>query len=344
MNLQKNSSNALVFALAGVGAVLAAKMLFEQRRKINFKEKTVVITGGSRGLGLVMARRLADEGANIAICARDEAELKRAKADLQARGTKVFAYPCDITNKAQVGQFMNGVRQELGAIDVLINNAGIIQVTPLEHATQEDFEEAMKTHFWACYYTISEVLPEMRERKSGRIVNISSIGGKVAPPHLLPYTASKFALTGYSEGLRAELLKDGIYVTTICPGLMRTGSPRNAYFKAQNEKEYAWFKISDSLPFLSVSAEQAATEIIEACRAGKAEHIISLPAKLAVAFHGLFPGLMADMMSIGNEFLPGPGGIGAERVKGKMSETAVTKSVLTSLTDKAALENNEFAH
>jgi short-subunit dehydrogenase len=213
----------------------------------------------------------------------------------------------------------------------------------MENATEADYQEAMNTHFWACFHTISEVLPEMRERREGRIVNITSIGGKVAVPHLLPYSASKFALVGYSEGLRAELLKDNILVTTVVPGLMRTGSPRNAFFKGQNEKEYAWFKISDSLPFLSVSAEQAAREIVAVTKRGDAELIISLPAKLGVVVHGLFPGLTADLFSLANQFLPAPGGIGEQRMKGSESESAASQSFLTGLTDQAAEQNNEMA-
>src|SRR5204863_5194639 len=120
-------------------------------------------------------------------------------------------------------------------------------------------------------FTTLSVLPAMRRQGEGRIVNISSIGGKIAVPHLLPYDASKFALTGFSEGLRAELLKDGIYVTTVCPGLMRTGSPRNADFKGQHEAEYAWFSIGDSLPGMSMSAEAAAERIVTAFRQGEAE-------------------------------------------------------------------------
>src|SRR5207302_995684 len=145
------------------------------------------------------------------------------------------------------------VLDRFGRLHVLINNAGVIQVGPMEEMTLADYEDTMQTHFWAPLFTTLSVLPALRRQGEGRIVNISSIGGKIAVPHLLPYSASKFALTGFSEGLRAELLKDGIYVTTVCPGLMRTGSPRNADFKGQHRAEYAWFSISDSLPFFSMA-------------------------------------------------------------------------------------------
>ncbi len=339
-----NGTKALFWAAAGAGVFYAAKALLAESRKIDFANKVVVITGGSRGLGLVMARELAKENAKIAICARDESELETAKFDLLEQGANVFTHRCDVTSKAEIQEFIRAVKTHFGQIDVLINNAGVIQVTPYEHATEADFDEALKTHFWACFHTISEVLPEMRERRFGRIVNISSIGGKIAIPHLVPYATSKFALVGYSEGLRSELVKDNIFVTTVCPGLIRTGSPRNAFFKGQHEKEYAWFKIGDSLPLVSVSAEQCAREIIAAARYGKPEHIVSLAAQTMAKFHGLFPGVTAEINALVNQFLPAPGGIGEQRVKGKDSETAASENVLTALTDQAAGDNNQFAH
>ena len=229
-------------------------------------------------------------------------------------------------------------------LDVLINNAGTIQVGPVDLMTLDDYEEAMKVHFWGPLYTTLAVLPGMRQRRQGRIVNISSIGGKLSMPHLLPYNASKFALVGLSEGLRAELAKDRIFVTTVCPGLMRTGSPPNAFFKGQHRAEYAWFSISDALPVLSQSAERAARQIIAACKRGEAEVVLSLPAKIATTLHALFPGCTADLLGLVNTLLlPAPGGIGTARRLGKDSSSQLSPSWLTSLSDKAAQRNNEIA-
>ena len=121
------------------------------------------------------------------------------------------------------------------------------------------------------------------------------------------------ALVGLSEGLRTELIRDGICVTTVCPGLMRTGSPQNAQFKGQQQNEYAWFNISDSLPFLSMNAQRAARQIVRACKQGSAEVILSLPAQLAVKFHGLSPKLTVSILATANQLLPAPGGIGIAR-------------------------------
>jgi short-subunit dehydrogenase len=291
----------------------------------------------------VIARELVREGARLAICARDAAELERSCAELVQRGGEVLAVPCDITNLAQVEEMMRIVRDRFGSIDVLINNAGIIEVGPMEVMTLDDYSEAMNSHFWAPLYTTLAVLPEMQQRRSGRIVNISSIGGRVSVPHLLPYSASKFALVGLSEGMRAELAKDGIVVTTVCPGLIRTGSPHNAIFKGQNRAEYTWFSISDSLPIVSMSAERVARQIISACKRGDAEIVISLPAQIGDKFHALFPGLTTDLLSWVNRLLPPPGGIGTRSSLGKDSHSTLSPSELTTLSETAAQQNNEIA-
>src|ERR1044071_4147390 len=337
----KQNNNALMFTAAGAGAVLAARAVIRRMNQYSFQNRVVLITGGSRGLGLVMARELAREGAHLAICARDESELQRAYEDLNWR-TRVFPVPCDVTDRAQVEEMVRMVGDHYGRIDALINNAGVIEVGPMEVMTLEDYERAMKTHFWGPLYATLAVLPEMRRRREGRIVNISSIGGKISVPHLLPYSASKFALVGLSEGLRAELRKDGIVVTTVCPGLMRTGSPRNATFKGQHRAEYTWFSISDSLPVSSMSASRAARQIVEACKRGDAEVVLSIQAKAAVLFHGIFPGATADLLGLVNKLLPAPGGIGSRSAKGKESESDLSPSWLTTLSEHAAARNNEI--
>ncbi len=344
--MDEQNKNALMLAAVGAGALIAARTVVNRWREFDFRGKTVLITGGSRGLGLLLARQLVREGARVCICARDRDELERASADLTRRGGKdVLAIPCDVTDRMQVNELVRVAVERFGSIDVLINNAGKIQVGPMEVMTLEDYEVAMATHFWAPLYATLAVLPEMRKRGSGRIVNISSIGGKISVPHLLPYSASKFALVGFSEGLRAELMKDGIVVTTVCPGLMRTGSHLNAEFKGRHEAEYAWFKISDSLPVSSMSAERAARQIIRATKRGDAEVVLSIQAQLAVAFHSVFPGLTADLLGVVNRFLPahrGEGSIGTGSAKGSESETAWSANVLTALSDGAARRNNEI--
>ena len=337
-------TDALKWTAIGLGAAALGRLVWRKMTDYNLRNKTVLITGGSRGLGLVLAREFAFEGARVAICARDQEELELAGIDLRNLGAQVMTVKCDVTNASEVENMVNEVRGRFGKIDVLVNNAGTIQVGPLEVMNREDFEKAMQAHFWAPLNTMLAVIPEMRERGDGRIVNISSIGGKIAVPHLVPYSASKFALVGLSKGLRAELRKDGVVVTTIIPGLMRTGSPRNANFKGKHREEYAWFSISDSLPFTSIKAERAARQIVDACKQGRAELIISIQAKAAVAFDALFPELSAEMMALVNRVLPGPGGIGENTAKGRDSASSWSPSWLTTLTEEAALNNNEVVH
>jgi NAD(P)-dependent dehydrogenase (short-subunit alcohol dehydrogenase family) len=337
----RNRQTALL-TVGGLSLLLAARAAVRKWREYSLQDRVVLITGGSRGLGLVIARDMLRQGAKVAICARDGAELERAFNDLGQDRRHVLTVPCDVTDREQVHAMVGIVQQYFGAIDVLINNAGIIQVGPVELMTHDDYEQAMNVHFWGPLCAVLAVLPSMRQRGEGRIVNIASIGGKVSMPHLLPYNASKFALVGLSEGLRAELAKERITVTTVCPGLMRTGSPRNAFFKGQHRDEYTWFSIIDALPLISQSAERAARQIIAACKRGDAEVVLSLPAKLATIVHGLSPGWTADLLGLINTLLlPGRGGIGSAQLPGKDSSSPLVPSWLTRLSDRAAERNNE---
>jgi NAD(P)-dependent dehydrogenase (short-subunit alcohol dehydrogenase family) len=337
------SKNTNILGLVAVAAgACVVKSLLGRSSEYDFKDKVVLITGGSRGRGLVLAREFAHEGARLVICARDEDELQRARTDLESRGAQVMTYPCDVTSRTDVLEMVAAIESTVGGVHVLVNNAGVIQMGPLEVMTHADFEKALNAHFWGPLNTIMAVLPRMRQKKSGRIVNISSIGGKVSVPHLVPYCASKFALVGLSRGMRTELLKDGIAVTTVCPGLMRTGSPRNAGFKGKHREEYAWFSISDALPLLSVSAENAARQVVSGCRRGRAELVISVPAKLAVLFDTLLPEVTSSLFALANKLLlPAAGGIGEREAKGKESSSALSPSWLTTLNERAAVRNNE---
>ena len=315
-----------LFLLAAAGLYwLAAR----RRHWRGFEGRVVLITGGTRGLGLALARRFLSLGARVAVCGRDEETLERAREQL---GHDVFARACDVTEAQQVRELVREVERRYGRIDVLINNAGVIQVGPMEEMTIDDYEEAMDTHYWGPVYASLAALPGMRRRRDGRIVNIASIGGKVAVPHLLPYDGSKFALVGFSEGLRAEAARDHVYVTTVCPWLMRTGSPRHAFFKGRHEAESVWFTLADALPLASMSAESAARRIVEACRRGEAEVVLTLKGKAAAALRALFPGPVAGLLSLMNRLLPRPGGIGRERRK---------RAALPALTEKAARAYNQ---
>ena len=341
MRRESGVSKAVVWSAVGAGLLVAARAAAQSVRQFDFRGKVVLIAGNSRGLGLALARELVHDGAQVAITAREQ-ELSTAKSDLQALGGTVFSTACDLRDRASVDQMTARVLEHYGRIDVLINNAGVISVGPLEEMTLEDFREAMDANFWSMVYTTFAVLPDMKSRRSGRIVNITSIGGKIAVPHLLPYSASKFAAVGFSHGLRREAAKTGVLVTTVVPGLMRTGSPRDANFKGQNEREYGWFGIADSLPGLSMAAEDAARQILEGTRRGVTEITLSLPAKFGVLVNTLMPELTGDLLMAVSHFLPGPGGIGRNSAKGVESFSEASPSLVTTLSEQTAVVNNEI--
>jgi len=306
-----------------------------------YQGRVVIITGGSRGLGLLMARELKKQGARLALLARNREELMRAKEELDGAGVLVIT--CDVGDRAQVQQAVDIVFQHFGRIDVLVNNAGIIQVGPLEHMSYGDYHQAMNVHFWGALHCTEAVLPHMRRRRSGRIVNIASIGGLIAVPHLAPYSASKFALVGYSNAVRAEVAGDGIRVTTVCPGLMRTGSAVNALMKGRHEAEFAWFASLSSLPLVSIDARRAARRIIAAARRGTPHLTITPQARLASIVDRLMPNAFARMMTMANRMLPGTDRVrGNEAWPGRESRPAQLPRVVTLLGDRAAVRNNEL--
>jgi NAD(P)-dependent dehydrogenase (short-subunit alcohol dehydrogenase family) len=355
----KTARTTATVALAGTAALIAWRTLQRRRRLIDLTDQVVLVTGGSRGLGLLLAREFARQGARVAICSRDEVQLENARADLESRGAVVFAHPCDVRDQAQVEELVSQVTEHLGPIDILVNNAGNIQVGPLDALTMEDFEDALATIFWGPLHTSLAVLPGMRARRHGRIVNISSIGGRVSVPHLLPYSAAKFALRGLSEGLHAEVVRDDVVVSTILPGLMRTGSPVNALFRGQQAKEFTWFSIGDATPLTAMGAERAARRIVLAARRGEVEVTLSWQAKLLGLAHDLLPSVTIELLGAVNRLLPDagpdtepdaePGTEGAGQAGGESQlkrgmhlSTRWSPSPLTTLMNRAARDYNQF--
>ena len=336
MTTRTNASSSAASLSQQVLAALRPAKTFSMRNR------NALVTGGARGLGLEIARVLVQRGAHVAIVARDPDEVARGVADLEARirdGQRVVGEVCDLRDGSAIDTMLATVQARLGPLDVLVNNAGIIQVGPLDAMRFEDFEEALRIHCFAPLRTMLGVRASMRARGGGRIANISSIGGLISVPHLLPYSASKFALNGLSQGMHAELGRENILVSTIAPGLMRTGSPRQALFKGNREAEYTWFAISDSLPLLTIPSDRAARRIVLALERGEPQVVLGVPFKIAAFANAVAPGLVTRALTLVSALLPA----GSDPVarKGYDSESKVVPSVLTTLTERAATQNNE---
>jgi len=333
------------YAAVGAAGLLLATAVskgLRRRRSIALNGRIALVTGGSRGLGLLVASELGREGMKIVLAARDAASLDRAREMLLAEGTEVSTLVADLSKKDDAERIVADTIRRHGALDLLVNNAGTIKVGPVEHMTVADFDEAMAVHFWGPLHTIRAAVPQMRAQGGGRIVNISSIGGRVGVPHLVPYCASKFALTGLSTSMAAELAASGIAVTTVCPGLMRTGSFFNAWFKGQHRREFAWFAIADSAPVLSIDGRRAAAQVVDAARHGDAELVISWPARLAILASAALPRTMAAAMAFSNRLLPSPAeSRQTASWRGWQSTSRWAPSVLTRLSERPAAENNQ---
>ncbi len=342
-------SNSLLSLLgktaASAATVFAARTLFSagDRRELDLRGKVVLITGGSRGLGFALAQELGSRGARLALCARDENELEEACGRLANHGIEAAPFACDITKETELATLAPRVIGRFDTIDILINNAGMIKVGPLDSFDHSDFEYAMDAMFWAPVNLTFAVLPHMRQRKSGTIVNITSVGGRVSIPHLLPYCCAKFALVGFSTGLSTEVHSDKIHVLTVVPGLMRTGSYLNAEFTGAAKEEFAWFSLLGNLPGFSIAAEHAASSIRHALEQRRHTCTISLPAKLLIASEALLPEATRTVFELTSRALLPDAGHRTSSVAGKTLNPAFGAlfQTLTSLGKSAALRFNE---
>jgi short-subunit dehydrogenase len=284
-----------------------------------------LVAGGSRGLGLLIARELAGRGHRLVICARDRGELEAAAADLRSTGADVQVEVCDVGDAEAVDSLVQRVEAEAGPIEVLLAVAGIIQVGPLAALNREHFEQAVAVMLWGPVNLALAVATPMRQRGRGRIGVITSIGGVVSVPHLLPYSTAKFGAVGFSQGLRAELAGSGVTVTTVVPGLMRTGSHVRATFVGQHTAEYAWFATAASLPLLAMDAERAARRIVGAVLDGRAVLVLTPLAKVGMRFAWLAPATTARLMAVTARVLPSaPAGPPGATLEGRDAEALMT--------------------
>ena len=336
-------------ALIG-GALVAGFYLYHrhQHKAYTFAGKVVVITGGSRGLGLVLARQLVAEGARVALIARDAAELARARQDLLARGAdedQVLTLTADVREQPSIQAAIQHAHQKLEQIDVLINAAGLISTGPLQHLQVSDYQQQMDTHFWGALYASRAALPAMRQQGYGRIVNIASLAGRMALPHMGAYSASKAALVSLSQNMRAELAAENIRVTVVCPGPMRTGAHVNAVYKGRHREEFAGLTLLSSLPFVSTDARLAARRILDACRKGQALLVFPHLFNSLPLLYQLSPDIASRLLSVVNQLEPAPipapnTGEGDVLKEGWACLSPLAPSILTRWGDRATVENN----
>ncbi|GAB3712181.1 SDR family NAD(P)-dependent oxidoreductase [Mariniluteicoccus flavus] len=301
-----------------------------------------LVAGASRGLGLLIARELGRRDHRVAICSRSAESLDDAVAILAGEGIDATAYACDISDNDAVEAMVARIETELGPIETSICVAGNIQVGPPEAVTRRHFQEAIDVMLWGPINVGMAVLPRMRERRSGHIATISSVGGLVSVPHLLPYSTAKFGAYGFSQGLRAATSGTGVTVTTVTPWLMRTGSHGRATFFGDAAKEYAWFAPGASLPLVSVDGERAANQIVEATLAGKAFVPITPLTRVVAAAQGLMPGVLPTVLGVAGRLLPS--GTSSETIEGREARTRLNSGIvdrLTTLGDRMARRTNE---
>ncbi|NGO74675.1 SDR family oxidoreductase [Streptomyces sp. YC504] len=285
-----------------------------RRTRLPNRTRTVgaLITGGSRGLGLFMARELADRGCTVTIAARDAEELDRAAAQVRVEtGATVHVAVCDVRDRAAVAAMMREAHERHG-LDIVIANAGVIQVAPVEAIGPAEFTDAMDTMFYGALHTSLEAMPYLRANR-GRLGLIGSVGGLLGVPHLLPYSCAKAAVGALAEGLHAEAAASGVSVTAVHPGLMRTGSHRQAEFGGDTSAEFGWFSTAAGAPLLSMDADRAARRIVDAVIRRRARLVLTAPAKAAQLAHGVAPGLTTRLNGVAARLLPSASGRGPLR-------------------------------
>ncbi len=257
---------------------------------MNFKNKVVVITGASSGIGEAAAEQFAKKGANIVLVARRKDKLEEVERKLSKYSTKILVQVCDVSDKEQVKLMSEKVIETFSKIDVLVNNAGFVIYGKVEELSIEDIESQMKTNYFGTINCTKYFLPHFLKQNSGHMVNVASVGGSFGVPGIASYCATKYAMLGFSEGLHHELHGTNVGVTVVSPIMVRTNLFDHPSFK--NFTKYA--------TGISLSADTVAKAIIKASNSSRLEIVVPSFVRIGIWFKQTFPFLINPI--IGNAF------------------------------------------
>lgn len=252
---------------------------------MNFQNKVVWITGASSGIGEALVYAFSKQGAKVALSARREEELNRVAG---ACSTETMVAPLDVTDYEAVKAASEAILQRFGHLDILINNAGLGQRSLAEETDLSVEQRLMEVNFFGAIYPTKAVLPSMIARREGHIVVVTSVLGKLGTPMRSGYAASKHALHGYYDCLRAEVWKHNLKVTLVCPGWVQTNISRFALKGDGSE-----YQIMDEGQSKGISADLCAEGILRGIAQGKEEFTIGGIECLGVPFKRLLPGLFS---------------------------------------------------
>jgi short-subunit dehydrogenase len=208
--------------------------------------KKVVVTGATRGIGRAIAEKFAAEGFDLALCARNEKALRKLKSEIRNPKSEILIQRCDVSKKDEVKSFASKILKEFGAVDIIINNAGIFLPGQVIDEEDGNLETLIETNLYSAYHLTRALLPPMVKKKRGHIFNVSSVAGIQAYPNGGSYSISKFAMLGLSKALREELKQFNIRVTSLIPGAVYTdswagaGLPEARFMKTTDVAKIIW--------------------------------------------------------------------------------------------------------
>ena len=254
---------------------------------MKFKEKIVLITGASSGIGHASAVQFAKKGAKLILIARNKEKLNQVSEDLKKYNVSTFAYECDVSDKLQVNKISKIILDQFGSIDILVNNAGFAVYGSVSNLTIEEIESQMETNYFGMIYFVKNFLPSMLAKKSGHIVNVASVAASFGLPGIASYCASKFAMLGFSEGLKHELKGTGVNITVVSPIMVRTNFFNHPSFK--NMPKYS--------P-TSLSPETVAKAILRASNSPRLEIIVPGFVRGAVWIKNTIPYLINPVLAL----------------------------------------------